>query len=226
MLLMITYNYMFFHSLMFVGAAILATASHAQAGFIMSIQQVGSDVVETGSGTINLSGLSDQAGANDPGTLWLSFPAGSFFVAGPAVPGNTEFYKGISGLSSFGSGGLFTANSGTGDLVGVIANDGIYVPSGYVSGAALSDTSTFTSETLAGLGLTTGVYTWTWGTGATADSFQLDIGQSSTPEPSTFGLLALAAGGLMVGCCFRRVRAVKMDAACSSPSGRISPTEL
>jgi hypothetical protein len=200
------------------------------AGFIMSIQQVGSDVVETGSGTINFSALPDEGPASDTAFIWPSFPFGSLAVGGPTAGDPVEFYMGISGPSGFGSSAATPATLGSGDLAGVIANDGVYVPSGYVSGAALSDTSTYAIKTLAGLGLTPGTYTWTWGTGATADSFQLQIGPASTPEPSTFGLLALAAGGLMLGCCFRRApavnRAVKMDAACSSLSGRISPTEL
>jgi hypothetical protein len=116
-----------------------------------------------------------------------------------------EKYSGFSGPSTFGAEGVELADSGSGDVVGILADNVIEVPSGYVSGAALSDTSTFTGEALAGLGLTTGIYTWTWGSGATADSFQLDIGQSSTPEPSTFALLAFAVAGLMLGCHFRPI---------------------
>jgi hypothetical protein len=61
---------------LFVAAAMFATASHAQAGFIMTIQQVGSDVVETGSGTINLSALTDggsaTSSATNGGSVWPS----------------------------------------------------------------------------------------------------------------------------------------------------------
>jgi hypothetical protein len=193
----------FISNIAFTAAAIFASASHAHAGFIMTIQQVGSDVVETGSGTINTVALTNEAALTSGGVIYASFPFGSLATAGPAtVP--ADLYKGISGPSGFGSGAFTLANSGSGDLVSVTANFGIDLPIGYVSGAALSDTSTFTSNTLAGLGLTTGVYTWTWGSGATADSFELDIGQSSTPEPSTFGLLALATAGLLLSSCIRR----------------------
>lgn len=208
----------------FVAAAIFATGSHAQAGFIMTIQQVGNNVVETGSGTINLSALTFIENGLDQGGVGGSI---GYAAAGPyPTISNPDdvLYSGISGPTSFGSGAYLAASSGSGPVVDVYgANGTLVVPTGYVSGAALSDTSTFINTTLAGLGLTTGDYIWTWGTGATADSFQVQIG---TPEPSTFGLLALAAAGLMLGCHLRRTPVVKMDAACSSPSGRISLTEL
>jgi hypothetical protein len=215
-------NQTFLANAVFAVGAIFATASHAQAGFIMIVQQVGSDVVETGSGTINLSGLSLAFAANKSGNLESNSGEA---IGGPASATSALLYGSNFGPSSFGSGGYVAAHSGSGDLVGVDSIF-VFVPSGYVSGAALSDTSTWTNTTLATLGLTTGTYTWTWGSGATADSFELDIGQSSAPEPSTFGLLALAAGGLMLGCYLRRAPVVKMDAACSSPSGRIFPTEV
>lgn len=81
----------------------------------------------------------------------------------------------------------------------------IFVPSGYVSGSVLSDTSTWNGTTIAGLGLTPGTYTYDWGTGPTADSFTLQIGPLATvPEPASFYLLALIAIGFVV--MFSRLR--------------------
>ena len=79
----------------------------------------------------------------------------------------------------------------------LIANLGFYLPTTYVSGEALSNTSTYSDKTIAGLGLTPGTYTWTWGTGPTADSFQLQV-EAATPEPATFGLLTFAAAGMLL----------------------------
>jgi hypothetical protein len=63
----------------------------------------------------------------------------------------------------------------------------LFVPTGYVSGTALSATDTYSGQTFVSLGLTPGTYTWTWGTGANADSFKVQIGPAATavPEPST-----------------------------------------
>jgi hypothetical protein len=68
------------------------------------------------------------------------------------------------------------------------------VPSGYVSGTSLSDTSTYDGATFASLGVTPGVYKWTWGSGTNADSFKLDI--VAVPEPSTWIMMLAGFAGL------------------------------
>ena len=40
---------------------------------------------------------------------------------------------------------------------------GLWVPQGYVSGGALSDSMTYNNATFASLGLTLGTYVWSWG---------------------------------------------------------------
>jgi hypothetical protein len=80
------------------------------------------------------------------------------------------------------------------------------VPTGYVSGAALSNTSTYDNATFASLGVTPGAYVWTWGSGAHIDSFTLVIG---APEPSGVLLLALPLGFVvMLAACHRRATRV------------------
>src|SRR5205085_7185414 len=58
---------------------------------------------------------------------------------------------------------------------------GLIVPTGYVSGTALSDTATYSGRTFATLGVTPGTYVWTWGTGAN-QNFTL---QTKTPVPAS-----------------------------------------
>jgi hypothetical protein len=46
--------------------------------------------------------------------------------------------------------------------------------------------------------VTPGTYVWTWGLGATADSFTLDVVSAAVPEPSSLALLALPLGLIIV----------------------------
>jgi hypothetical protein len=163
----------------------------AHAEFIANIEQVGSDVVVTGSGSLDLSGLTSVAPKDAIASVEGS--TANLFI-GPASAVSVDVYSGISGPSSFGSGLNAFASSGTGPTTGVLGlTDFLDVPSGYVSGTALSDSSTYDNTTLASLGLTPGTYTYTWGT--PDDSFVINIG--TTPLPAA---LPLFAGGLgMIG---------------------------
>jgi VPDSG-CTERM motif len=186
-------------SLMFLVTGSLFSVQPAQA-YTVTLQQIGSNVVATGSGPINLTGLT------------LSFPGAISFVVVFASVGQIETgpvgrlidgYTGFAGPPSFGSGGLFFPNTGSGDFVGIDATANplpfIAVPQGYVSGSALSDSMTFNNATFASLGVIPGTYTWTWGTGLPNQNFTLVIGRATVPDGGTtvsllgFALLGLAA---------------------------------
>jgi hypothetical protein len=174
------------------------TAGTAQASFITTIQQQGADVVASGSGTLDLTGLSVIGGSIQGSVI---SPATGQLILGPTSPASVTIFGGVfSGPASFGSGGGVTPDAGTGDLVGIIpATDRIIVPATYASGAPLSDSATFDNATFASLGLTAGTYAWTWGQpGVNADSFVLNIlgPTSSVPEPSTLALFGAALAGL------------------------------
>ena len=87
---------------------------------------------------------------------------------------------------------------GIGDRVGIIRTLGVVVPSGYVSGTALSSSATWNSATVASLGVTPGTYVWSWGAGAN-QNFALIIRGAGVPDGGStvfllgFGLLGLAA---------------------------------
>ena len=172
-----------------------AFISTARASFTLNFEQVGNDVVATGSGTVDLAGLTSQGGATEVGKVWPSFPLhGSIVVAGGTNDASVTFYTSLIGPSSVGSGNSISATSGSGDMVGIIAGYGIYVPSGYVSGSELSDTATWFNKTIANLGLTPGTEMWTWGSGPTSDSFILNVG--TVPEPASLTLFGV--GGLLL----------------------------
>jgi hypothetical protein len=96
------------------------------------------------------------------------------------------------------------ADTGSGDLVGINVfdvldgiNGLLFLPQGYVSGAALSDSMTFNNATFASLGVIPGTYVWTWGTGLPNQNFTLQIGGAGVPDGgSTVSLLGCALLGL------------------------------
>src|SRR3954447_1387336 len=192
---------------MALGAALLLGLPSAQAAYIVTFSQVGPDVVASGSGAIDLDGLTPI----NPGfSFALVFPATALVVTGAAVvtelPGViTTYGNTISGPSSFGPGGFTFATLGTGDMVGVQGSGSplIIVPTGYVSGAPLSTTSTYAGQTIAGLGLTLGSYVYSFGSGADADTFTVNIG--AVPEPASLTLLGAAVVGFSA--VYRRRRA-------------------
>jgi hypothetical protein len=181
--------------LMFVVTAAPFSVRPAQA-YTVTLQQMGSNVVATGSGAINLTGLNFSAPSGQLGALMN--PIFGVIVTGTTAFANVDLYTGFSGPTSFGSGGLNFANIGSGDRVGIVGpftGGFLFLPAGYVSGNALSDSSTYNSATFASLGVTPGTYVWTWGDGAN-QRFTLRIG--AVPDGgTTVSLLGFALLGLV-----------------------------
>jgi hypothetical protein len=181
-----------------IGAAILIglSASSAQAGYVVDLTQTGGNVVATGSGAIDLTGLSldhiATSGCSANGGI--NPPLASISI-GPVISAPTQVYVGFTGPKSFGIGGFTLPSSGSGDIVAI---DGFFeelsVPLGYISDSPLSDTATYDSQTFSSLGATPGTYKWTWGSGAN-QNFTLVIG-TVVPEPSTWAMMLLGFAGL------------------------------
>jgi hypothetical protein len=179
----------------------LLSTSSSRAGIIITILQSGPNVVATGSGSIDLTGLTLEGPS--PVSTGVS---GSEAIAavGPASPfsgitPNVTFYLGATGPTSFGTGTYTTPTSATGVAFGV---DGgtteIGVPVGYTSGTTISGTSTFSGETIGMLGLTPGTYTYTWDGGGTDHTLQVQIGTAAVVhEPSTAILAVSGAAAFL-----------------------------
>jgi hypothetical protein len=107
----------------------------------------------------------------------------------------SRFYSGFTRPASFGSRGFTFPSSGSGDSVDI---DGTFeilsVPLDYVSERALSDNSTYDNRTFGSLGVTPGTYVWTWGSGATADSFTQHRARARTVQPCASGPAAGSRG--------------------------------
>lgn len=169
----------------------LFIASSAQAAYKIDIQQVGSNVVASGSGSINLDALTfttffTGAAQVDPSSALAFVGSGPYSV-----------YTGFSGPSSFGSGAGAFADSYTGPTVYIWGSQNeISVADGYLSGTPVGlSTGTFNNSTIASLGLTPGTYIWSWGSGSSADTFTVHIGSAAVPEPSTWAMMLAGFAG-------------------------------
>jgi PEP-CTERM motif-containing protein len=184
-------------------ATVMALPAAADATITVNIDQVGSDVVATMSGSLDLTGLSDAGPFTlDPSEIYALYAYVSTGAQGSPVEG----YSGLTGPSNFGSDAFFVPSSTAGDA---FVLDGsffgipyVFLPSGYASGDPLSGTSSWSDETLASLGLAPGQYIWG---DARLDSVVVNIGPvPGVPEPATWVMMLVGFG--LVGWRMRRKR--------------------
>lgn len=141
-------------------------------GFFFTLQEVGPDVVLSGTGTANLSALSASLySASNP---FIRPQIGVFSVGDGA--GNVAWFTGVTldSPTSFGSGSITTADSSTGDNFGFSGFGDILVPQGY-GGGLLNGTATFTGTTLSTLGAIVGTYETKWGTSGASETITLSV---------------------------------------------------
>jgi hypothetical protein len=145
----------------------------------ITIQEVGGNVVWTATGTLNLAGLTYESS-----TIGGAGFDATNAVFGSGLGANSDIYTGsITKPANFGTGGA-AATSASGSYISIQSIPArLQVPAGYISGGALSGTTTYTG-TFATLGLTPGTYVYSWGSGGNADTLTLLIGAQPTPTPT------------------------------------------
>ena len=151
---------------------------------LITILESGSNVIISGSGSINTTSLTAFGNTVINGRVQ---PLNGYCQVGSGSSSGVDIYQFLSGTgpTSIGTGGFSFANTGSVAKLGIDGiNRVIWVPQGYTSGAALSSNSTYNAKSLASMGLTVGTYTWNWGSGDTADSLIIQVGSSETPTPT------------------------------------------
>lgn len=155
----------------------LLVAGLANAAAVFTIEQVGSDIRVTASGTLITAGLTarDPFPNTNSGQGVLD-PNPAFVVVGPPNTSSAYYkiyYKDdsssnpieISGPLSFGSSVLLAPSSTTiaSGIFGFNKKSGyVYTPVGFVSGSSISGSSVFSDQSFASLGITantTSIYT-------------------------------------------------------------------
>lgn len=178
----------------FTAAAIgLAIALPAAADVTMTVDQIGPDVVISGSGSFDLSlAIGSSTFSFTPTAFEFGVLTGATaptLIRNLALTGNFSGPEVIPGPNS----DTF-ADEASGDMFGVEWGSGtrnVYVPVGYVDGTPLQGSMTFSSRTIESMNFVPGeTYNWSWDTTTGTDSFTLKI----APEPTS--LVALVVGGI------------------------------
>ena len=169
----------------------------SQAGYTITIQQVGPDVIANGTGAIDVTGLTGAFHSLNNGAGMIP-NSGNINMGSGTIGDVRQYTGGFTGPTQFGDQGPEHANSSSGDILGISESApglgmALWVPFGYVNDTPLLDSSTYNNVTISDLGLTPGIYQWTWGAGPD-QNFNLDI--EAVPEPATWAAGALVTVGL------------------------------
>jgi hypothetical protein len=156
-------------------------------GILITVLQVGPDVIIQGSGTANTTDLSRGTTTNFLGQS--TTPNTGKLIYSVSNPTYTEHTgAGLTGPSSFGTGSLIG-----GPNTGIISNNNCLAITqsplklwfvDTVSPVNGTGSMTYESTTIAALGFTIGVYVWSWGSDENVDTITLQVGEITTPTPT------------------------------------------
>ncbi len=160
----------------------------ANAVLIINVNEVGSDVVFSTTGSLDLTGASFLGGI---GYADGFIPGGANWYIASGVGSSVDNYALTSFDGPFGTSLTFfsSPSSVSGDDFFIWGNGGnieqVGVPVGYVSLTSITSGMVFSGATIAGFTMIPGTYNY----GLPSDNIILNIGQVAVPEPGTLALL-------------------------------------
>ncbi|MEM9838221.1 MAG: hypothetical protein AAF830_03605 [Pseudomonadota bacterium] len=168
-------------------ASAIALLGSANAAVEVVITESGGGVTATYSGSIDLTGLA-EFGSDTQDRAQIG-PVSGFVISIPNA--DVTFWRVPDPWTPFGTGGGVSTGSASGDAFALFTDPALGLPTGYVSGSALSGMVTFAGETFASLGISLGVFTSDLGNG---DSVSVIVGDAApVPVPAAALLFAPAA---------------------------------
>ncbi len=186
-----------------VVAVMVLVPGMANASVLINVTQSGGNVDVTATGSLDLTGATFNH--SQPYSTGI-IPGGSnWYVALGTSPG-MDWYDLTSVMLPYGtSGTYFTSSSTSGDAISIWGFSGgqpqVGVTTGYTSGTAISADMTIAGQTIAGMTLIPGTYTFT----IPSDTIVLQIAGASVPEPSTWTMMLSSFGAFgLAG--YRRLR--------------------
>jgi uncharacterized repeat protein (TIGR01451 family) len=150
-----------------IAASLLMASLSSNAAVTISIQQSGSDVVATASGSLTMPSCLATSSGTSLGIVYWAASDDYSYIAGQGIGTQcTTSFATAQPLNAVAADHLASANTGGPIGVNRLPSGGniLTVPNGYTSGTSVSSTSTWTGRTLASLNLVPGTYTFDFGT--------------------------------------------------------------
>src|SRR5260370_38750681 len=122
-----------FLALAMAALAVCGLAPQAKAALVITMDQVGSNVVSIGNGTVNLTDLTNIGGEGDVAAVLASDDG---LILGSSTSGT--LYSALTGLSNCGAGTYLPASSSTGDHFALFPRPNLVGQASSFSAEALS----------------------------------------------------------------------------------------